>query len=130
MAAPTRSVAIELAENAEAITAWRNSLPEKRRRRLVNPQSVVKRWRASTGLNGKSGNGTPGEINSGPSHQAMAAWARFVKCVEALAPDQQRQLWHEAQARAAERLSRDAPLVCDATAGGLDLSVTIPSPGP
>jgi hypothetical protein len=48
MPSPTRSVAIELAENEQAITLWRNALPEKQRRRLINPQSVVKRWRRET----------------------------------------------------------------------------------
>jgi len=48
MPSPTRSVAIELAEHAEAITAWRNGLPERQRRRLIHPLSCVRRWRAAT----------------------------------------------------------------------------------
>jgi hypothetical protein len=48
MPGPVRSVAITLAENATEITEWRNGLPEKQRRRLINPQSVVKRWRSAT----------------------------------------------------------------------------------
>jgi hypothetical protein len=100
MPGPTRSVAITLAENAEAITTWRNSLPERQRRRLVNPQSVVKRWRAVTQGNGKS-------PATDPQGKAMAAWARFVLLVETLPPDLAAPLWREAQTRAAERLSRD-----------------------
>jgi hypothetical protein len=45
IAAPTRSVAIELAENAEHIVAWRDALPAAQRRRLVHPLSVTRRWR-------------------------------------------------------------------------------------
>ena len=48
MPSPTRSVAIELAEHAEEITAWRDGLPERQRRRLVHPLSVTRRWRAAT----------------------------------------------------------------------------------
>ena len=49
-----RSVAIELAENIDAIEAWRSTLDERARRRLVHPLSNVRRWRASTAHNGKS----------------------------------------------------------------------------
>jgi hypothetical protein len=48
MSAPTRSVAVELHDNAEAITAWRNTLPERQRKRLIHPLSVTRRWKAST----------------------------------------------------------------------------------
>ena len=85
MPAPTRSVAIELAENAQAITAWRNSLPEKQRRRLINPQSVVKRWRASQL---QSDSCRPSDKPSpDPQRDAMVAWHRFLACVEALPTD-------------------------------------------
>jgi hypothetical protein len=47
MAKSARSVAIELHENANAIEAWRETLPEKQRKRLVHPLSNVRRWRAS-----------------------------------------------------------------------------------
>ena len=49
MPAPTRSVAIELHENAEAIDAWRSTLPERRRKRPVHPLSNVRAWRQSSG---------------------------------------------------------------------------------
>ena len=48
MAKSVRSVAVALAENAPAIEAWRATLPEKQRRRLVHPLSNVRRWRAAT----------------------------------------------------------------------------------
>ncbi len=44
MTKSVRSVAIELAENIEAITAWRETPPG---RRLVHPLSNVRPWRAS-----------------------------------------------------------------------------------
>jgi hypothetical protein len=104
MAGPTRSVAIELAENSEAITAWRNALPERQGRRLINPQSVVKRWRAAT-----QPQSDPCRPHDKPAardlkHDAMTAWRRFVSCVEALPVDQGAPLWQEVQARAAEVL--------------------------
>jgi hypothetical protein len=43
----TRSVAIELHENAAAIEQWRSTLSERQRRRLIHPLSNVRRWRAS-----------------------------------------------------------------------------------
>ena len=91
-----RSVAIDLAENAEAITAWRNTLPERQRKRLVHPLSVTRRWRASTHANGKC----PTDLR----RDAVAAWARFRSCLEALPADQAAPLWQTAQAELA-RLS-------------------------
>ncbi len=77
MPGPTRSVAIELAENAAAITAWRDALPERRRRRLVHPLSVTRRWKASFA----NGNGKcPEDLK----RDAIAAWKRFCVCVKAL----------------------------------------------
>jgi hypothetical protein len=67
----TRSVAIELHENAAAIEAWRASLPERQRKRLVHPLSNVRRWRAATA----HGNGKfPQDLK----RDAMAAWRRFL----------------------------------------------------
>ena len=66
----TRSVAIELHENAAAIEAWRTTLPEKQRRRLVHPLSNVRRWRAATA----HGNGKcPQDLK----REAAVAWRRF-----------------------------------------------------
>jgi hypothetical protein len=53
MPAPTRSVAIELAENEQAISAWRDALPEWQRRRIIHPLSVTRRWRAATQSDGE-----------------------------------------------------------------------------
>jgi hypothetical protein len=81
MPASTRSVAVELHENAEAIEQWRSTLPQKQRRRLVHPLSNVRRWRAST----SHGDGRcPADLK----RDAVAAWRRFVSCVGALPPDQ------------------------------------------
>jgi hypothetical protein len=89
-----RSVALELHANIEAITAWRNGLPERQRKRLIHPLSVTRRWRAS--LN--HGNGKcPAELK----RDAMAAWRRFVCCVELLPADQAAPLWQTVLAEAA-----------------------------
>jgi hypothetical protein len=72
MPAAARSVAVELHENAEEITAWRDTLPERQRKRLIHPLSVTRRWRASTAHNGKS--------STDLRRDAKAAWARFCAC--------------------------------------------------
>jgi hypothetical protein len=93
MARSVRSVAIELHENANAIEAWRATLPGRQRERLVHPLSNVRRWRAS--LN--HGNGKcPQDLK----RDAMAAWRWFVSCVRSLPPDQAAPLWQAALAEA------------------------------
>ena len=87
-----RSVAIELAENIDAIEAWRSTLDERARRRLVHPLSNVRRWRASTAHNGKS----PTDLR----RDAKAAWARFRSCLEGLPADQAAPLWQSVAAEA------------------------------
>src|SRR5947207_1878409 len=44
----TRSWAVALHENAARIEQWRSSLSERERKRLINPQSVVRRWQRET----------------------------------------------------------------------------------
>jgi hypothetical protein len=93
----TRSVAIELHENATAIEAWRATLPERQRKRLVHPLSNVRKWRAS--LN----HGTE-KCAADLKREAIAAWRRFVSCVE-MVPDPL-PLWQMAQAQAAAALTK------------------------
>jgi hypothetical protein len=96
MAKSVRSVAIELHENAKAIEAWRATLQERQRRRLVHPLSNVRRWRAS--LN--HGNGKcPTDLK----RDAMAAWRRFVSCIRSLPADEAAPLWQAALAEARAR---------------------------
>lgn len=90
--AATRSIAIELAENVEAIEQWRSTLPEKRRRRLVHPLSNVARWKAATAHNGEC----PTDLH----RAAVLAWARFRSCLEALPADQAAPLWATVTAEA------------------------------
>jgi hypothetical protein len=73
-----------LHENRVAITAWRDSLPEHRRRRLIGAQAVVKRWRKTT---------QPTKPKPTDLEQARTAWRRFVSCAAALPQDQSRLLW-------------------------------------
>jgi hypothetical protein len=87
----TRSVAVELHENANAIEAWRATLPQRQRKRLIHPLSNVRRWRAATA----HGNGKcPADLK----RDAIAAWRRFVCCVKALPPHEAEALWQVAVA--------------------------------
>ena len=81
----TRSVAIELHENAEAIEAWRATLPERQRRRLVHPLSNVRRWRQSTA--------THEPVKKDLHRDALLHWRRFRACLEAMPPDEAISLW-------------------------------------
>ena len=80
-----RSVAIELAENLSAIVAWRATLSERQRKRLIHPLSNVRRWKAATTYNGKS----PADYKM----EAVAAWRRFLACVQALPAAEQAAMW-------------------------------------
>ena len=84
-------MAVELHEHAEAITSWRDGLPERQRRRLIHPLSVTRRWKAAVQAKEQAVTDT---------RKATAAWARFVAHVEALAPEEALPLWQAAQAQA------------------------------
>jgi hypothetical protein len=75
----------QLHENIDAITAWRATLSERQRRRLVHPLYNVRRWKAATTYGGKS----PADYKM----EAVAAWRRFLACVQALPADQAAPLW-------------------------------------
>jgi hypothetical protein len=97
MAKSVRSVAVELHENAKAIEAWRATLPERQRKRLIHPLSNVRRWRAS--LN--HGNGKhPTDFK----RDAVAAWRKFCDCVAMLPPSEAGPLWQAAYTRAAAHM--------------------------
>jgi hypothetical protein len=89
----TRSVALDLNENLSEIEAWRTTLTEKERRRLVHPLSNVRRWRKAT--TPKSDGRTENAVAA-----ARAALNRFVACVEALPPEKAEPLWREVYERA------------------------------
>jgi hypothetical protein len=86
MAKSLRSVCIDLAENSDAITAWRATLSEKQRRRLTGPLSNVSRWKASL-AHGNSR--SPTDLR----RDAKAAWARFCACAKALPASEAKPLW-------------------------------------
>jgi hypothetical protein len=94
---PTRSVAIELAEHADQITAWRDSLPTRQRKRLLHPLSVTRRWRAATGQD-------QAVRSRDLKWDAQAAWARFAACARALPPDLAQPLWQAVAAEAAAHI--------------------------
>jgi hypothetical protein len=93
MAKSVRSVAVELHENANAIEAWRATLPERQRKRLIHPLSNVRRWHASLNHGNRK---CPQDLK----HEAMAAWRRFVACVRSLPADQAVPLWRAVLAQA------------------------------
>jgi hypothetical protein len=92
MAKSVRSVAVELHENANAIEAWRATLPERQRKRLIHPLSNVRRWRAATTHNGKC----PQDLK----RDAMAAWRRFISCVRSLPAGEAPLVWQVVLAEA------------------------------
>jgi hypothetical protein len=86
-----RSWALALNEHLPAIEVWRKGLSNRERQRLINPQSIVRRWQRATAQKTK-----PDAVS-----KAEAAWKNFVGCVEALPPDQAAPFWQAAQAHAA-----------------------------
>jgi hypothetical protein len=81
--------AVELHEHAEAITSWRDSLPERQRRRLIHLLSVTRRWRASQRT----------------ATDAQQAWARFCACTKALPAVEAAPLWRLIAAEATIHIS-------------------------
>jgi hypothetical protein len=84
----TRSWAIALYENAAAIEQWRSGLPERERKRLRDPQSVVRRWRQFCMAHG-NGHRCPTDLR----RYAVTAWRRFLIYVEALPPEDRIAMW-------------------------------------
>jgi hypothetical protein len=91
----TRSWAIALYENAPAIEQWRSELPERERRRLRDPQSVVRKWRQSCMARG-DGHRCPADLK----RYALIAFRRFVTYVAALPQADQIQMWATVRAAA------------------------------
>ena len=98
----TRSVAIELHENAEAIEAWRETLPERQRKRLIHPLSNVRRWRAATA-------GLKEPRARDLQHDALIHWRRFQTCLAQMPEDQAAYLWRLVSAEIEER---ETPSYC------------------
>jgi hypothetical protein len=86
----SRSWAILLHENAATIEQFRQGLSERERKRLINPQSIVRRWRAATQHNGKC----PQDLK----RDALTAWRKFCACLRALPVDQAEALRQQARA--------------------------------
>jgi len=74
-----------------AITTWRETLTDKQRKRLRNPQAIVVRWRRST---------APAQANgSDDVAKAAAAWQCFIARMGMLPPDRAKPLWQDVQAQ-------------------------------
>jgi hypothetical protein len=54
MTPSVKSHAIEVYEHLQDIEAWRKTLSDRQRRRLIHPLAVLRRWRAATLPEGKS----------------------------------------------------------------------------
>ncbi len=89
----TRSWAIILHERGTDIEQWRTALSERERKRLINPQSVVKRWQRETQKNG--------EQRRDDVAAALTAWRLFVARVGALPAEQAAPVWRAVSAEAA-----------------------------
>src|SRR5262249_41542463 len=88
-----RSCAIEMAENSAEVTRWRDSLPERQRRRLNDPHAVLTRWRKETT--------DPGGRTVGLwERDARSAFKRLCTCVAHLPPDRAAALWATVRERA------------------------------
>jgi hypothetical protein len=87
MRSSDRSYAVALHENIGSITAWRASLSDKDRSRLVSPQSNVKRWRTATGQRCSR--------QCDLRADAMKHWRRFLSVMRALPQGQAEQLWQQ-----------------------------------
>lgn len=77
--------------NLPAIEQWLQSVPERERQKLINPLSVVRKWRRATAP----------QANRDALHDAQVAWRRFVACAKMLPPDQAAPLWQAALAEVA-----------------------------
>jgi hypothetical protein len=94
MAKSVRSVAIELHEDAKAIEAWRATLPERQRRRLVHPLSNVRNWKGATEQ-------YQAQRSRDLKWDAQYAWRRFCACLDALPAHEAAPLWQAALAELA-----------------------------
>jgi hypothetical protein len=94
MAKSVRSVAIELVENLPAIEAWRSTLPEKKRQKLVHPLSNVAAWKKAT--QGKTAD---------PHRAASLTWTRLKSLINKLPADQAMPLWQLVQSEATAHLA-------------------------
>ena len=92
----TRYWCCRLHENLSDIEEWRQSLPESKRAKLINPLSVVRCWLRATHANGKS--------PSDPVKAATQAWARFTALAKTLPAAEARPLWSAVAAEASRHL--------------------------
>jgi hypothetical protein len=87
---------VDLIENLTAVGQWLATLPERQRKSLIHPLSVMRRWRRSL---------TPPKVETDAVTKAEAAWTRFVALMETLPPDQAMPLWQTVQSEATAHLA-------------------------
>jgi hypothetical protein len=93
MSNQTRKHIVILTENAAAVTAWRNGLPERERNRIANPQHLYRRWQASL----KNGHG---KCLDYVRRDAVTALRRFITSVKLLPAHEAAPLWQAVMAEA------------------------------
>jgi hypothetical protein len=92
----TRSRALELHTNRDAITAWRQTLTDRQRAHCIHAHTIVVRWRRAT---------TPKKTRPDDALKAAAAaWRHFCACVNRLPADRAEPLWRAVQSEAAAAL--------------------------
>jgi hypothetical protein len=95
-----RSVCIELSENEPAISVWRDGLTERQRQQWRHPLTITRKWREATQADDPC---RPSDkpVATDLKRDAIAAWRKFVSCLESMAPSEGAPL----KAMAAEFLS-------------------------
>ncbi len=94
MSKPLRSWTLDMHEHLAEISQWRATLTDRERRRLTNPQSIVRRWRKDTAPKDKAD-----RVDA--LQAAAAALGRFLACMEVLGPDEAAPLWQHVCEKAA-----------------------------
>ena len=88
-----RWAAVDLVENLTAVERWLATLPERQRKSLIHPLSVMRRWRRSL---------TP-KPEPDCVALAQAALDRFLSCMSALSPEQAAPFWQAVHGQSASQ---------------------------
>jgi len=81
----TRAWTLALYDAGSELTTWFRTLPESKRNRLLQPQSIVGAWKAATRPP------RPEDLK----RDAKSAWKKLCACMQALPPDERTTLWQE-----------------------------------
>jgi hypothetical protein len=79
-----RFATLQMIDNLPEIERWRETVGDKRRQTLANPVSNLRAWRRETGQTKNTRDALA---------RAETALRHFLKCIEALSPEQAAPLW-------------------------------------